>query len=89
MSRNAWLYSDRDIVLMSDRAIGVIKFAVGSAPASEIARIDSKGVSTIGTVTVGSAGKPKGIALYDEDTGAAFCVTIKSGALAATAGACK
>ncbi|OGG51083.1 hypothetical protein A2704_02845 [Candidatus Kaiserbacteria bacterium RIFCSPHIGHO2_01_FULL_54_36b] len=40
-------------------------------------------------LTIGRAGAPKGITLYDEVTGAAFCVTIKSGALAATPGACK
>ena len=41
------------------------------------------------SVTIGKSGAPKGITLYDEVTGAAFCVTVKSGLLVTTAGACE
>jgi hypothetical protein len=39
-------------------------------------------------LTVGSAEKPSGITLFDEDTGKPFCVKVKGGALVHVAGAC-
>lgn len=42
----------------------------------------------VDTLTVGSAQKPSGITLYDESTGAPYCVRIRNGAMVNTAGAC-
>jgi hypothetical protein len=39
-------------------------------------------------LTVGSAGKPTGITLYDENTGEPYCFKIRDGAPTATAGEC-
>ncbi len=56
---------------------------------------DSGDVSTVGTakveksLTVGKTATPKGITLFDEVTGAPYCVKVKSGKLSLTNGACQ
>ena len=39
-------------------------------------------------LTIGSSGKPSGITLYDEDTGASYCVKIKGGQILNVSGEC-
>jgi hypothetical protein len=39
-------------------------------------------------LTVGKTDKPAGITVYDEDTGAAYCMKVKSGVQVSAAGAC-
>lgn len=49
---------------------------------------DANNRLNVSGLTVGKSATPKGITLFDEDTGAAFCIKVKSGALAATPGSC-
>lgn len=66
---------------------------VGAGNKFQVDRLGN--ISTVGsaevskTLTVGRPAVPKGITLYDQDTGSPFCVTVKSAALAATPGACR
>src|SRR3989338_5603944 len=68
--------------------VSKILSANGKWSINEEGHLIAKKITTEELEVVGSAEKPSGITLYDEDTGEPYCLKIKSGAMVSIAGVC-